>query len=139
MEKLDERKVIKTLEEMGGNLWEKGDKRRVYFNCRNIATVGGFEVEYYKSGNVMAARLKGDTISNSEARRILGYCEYHKFYYDLVDNKLHFMRDPWGFSESFSEKVKEALEKVAAPDIADVIAEIAARHAAKHTAVTEAQ
>lgn len=54
---------------------------RIYFNATDL----GMEVSYYKTGNVSSAAIDGESISNCEARRIMG----SKAYFDLTDNTLH--------------------------------------------------
>lgn len=54
---------------------------RIYFNATDL----GMEVSYYKTGNVSSAAIDGESISNCEARRVMG----SKAYFDLTDNTLH--------------------------------------------------
>ena len=79
---MDEQTIIKVLTEAGGNLWEKNGKRRIYFSA---STVMGLDVNRYGTGNISGADIKGERISNSEARRIMD-C---KFFYDVIDGKFY--------------------------------------------------
>ncbi len=65
----------------GGKLWEKGGKRRMYFNH----SAWGLKVDYYKTGNISRAEINGVTVSNSEASRCLGV----KIWYDLDDGRFY--------------------------------------------------
>lgn len=55
---------------IGGNLWERGTKRRVYLN--DWPTLIGLDIERYNTGNIRHATLDGETISNSRAHKLLG-------------------------------------------------------------------
>jgi len=57
---------------IGGKEWRKGDRHRVYINRHVLQRLLGMEVRYYHTGNIRHAELRGQHISNSEARRILG-------------------------------------------------------------------
>jgi len=56
---------------IGGKEWRKGDRHRVYINRHVLQRLLGLEVRYYHTGNIRHAELRGQHISNSEARRIL--------------------------------------------------------------------
>ncbi|MFO7253793.1 MAG: helix-turn-helix transcriptional regulator [Actinomycetes bacterium] len=56
---------------IGGKEWRKGDRHRVYINRHVLQRLLGLEVQYYNTGNIRHAELRGQHISNSEARRIL--------------------------------------------------------------------
>src|SRR5690606_16346052 len=56
---------------IGGKEWRKGDRHRVYINRHVLQRLLGLEVQYYHTGNIRHAELRGQHISNSEARRIL--------------------------------------------------------------------
>src|SRR5690606_1587698 len=56
---------------IGGKEWRKGDRHRVYINRHVLQRLLGLEVKYYHTGNIRHAELRGQHISNSEARRIL--------------------------------------------------------------------
>lgn len=83
--------TTETMTAIGGNRWQRGDMDRVYLN--DWAGFTGLEVTRYNSGNIWAASLHGDKISNSEADRILG--AVRKVYFDAADGKCHIQ---WGHS-----------------------------------------
>ena len=56
---------------IGGKEWRKGDRHRVYINRHVLQRLLGLEVDYYNSGSIRRAELRGQRISNSEAGRIL--------------------------------------------------------------------
>lgn len=73
--------IVEILTANGGRVWEKGGKRRVYFNPADW----GLKVWYYNTGNVSGAEINGTTISNSEASRCLGV----RVWYDLDDGRFY--------------------------------------------------
>ena len=75
---------IEILKELG-NEWQKGEKRRIYFN--SLGMFYGIETGRYNSGNISSATLNGERISNSEAKRILGRLLDCKVWYDVTDGK----------------------------------------------------
>jgi len=56
---------------IGGKEWRKGGRHRVYINRHVLQRLLEMEVRYYNTGNIRHAELRGQHISNSEARRIL--------------------------------------------------------------------
>lgn len=73
---------IEALEKKGFNRWTKGNMDRLYFNLEKS---GDLELDYYKNGNLRAADLNGERISNAEACRLLAV----KCFIDLKNgNKL---------------------------------------------------
>lgn len=81
--------VIKVLESNGGKLWEKGEMRRVYFDYGVILSHAGLDTGHYNTGNISSATLKGEKISNSEAKRIIGAFVSCKFWYDVNDGSFY--------------------------------------------------
>lgn len=63
-------KMVEFLKEIGANEWHKGSYNRLYLN-EAVDTLIGLETESYKSGNIKSAWLKGNEISNAEARRLI--------------------------------------------------------------------
>lgn len=59
---------IEALEKKGFNRWTKGDMDRLYFSLEKS---GALDLDYYKNGNLRAADLEGERISNAEACRLL--------------------------------------------------------------------
>lgn len=80
---------IGQLEAIGGKLWEKNGKRRIYFNYDLLVEVYGLELERYNSGNICAAWLDGETISNRRAYDISATLRTGKLYYDLAGGTFH--------------------------------------------------
>jgi len=74
-------KTVEELEELGFKRWTKGNLDRMYINAKDL----GLEVGYYKTGNVQWAEFEGSSISNCQARKLLGA----KTYIDLKTNKIH--------------------------------------------------
>ena len=68
--------MIKNLEENGFNRWQKNGMDRMYVNASTL----GLNCAYYKSGNISDADFRGESISNSEARKLKG----SKTYIDLM-------------------------------------------------------
>lgn len=75
--KMETKKLI----EAGGSVWEKNGMTRIYFN--DLATWYGLEVARYNTGNVSGATLDGESISNSEAKKILTALSETKVWYDV--------------------------------------------------------
>lgn len=71
---------IAALENKGFNRWTKGDIDRLYIK----PTYLGLDLEYYKSGNISSATFNGDSISNSEGRRL----NATKCYVDVATRKV---------------------------------------------------
>jgi len=90
-----EAEKVEILTSAGGNLWEKHGKRRIYFDRETILESAGVKIDYYNTGNVSSASIRGERISNAEARRILGAYQTVKLYYDLSDDRFH-RSDPYG-------------------------------------------
>lgn len=81
--------VITVLEDkFFGNLWEKHGHSRVYFDSGDVLSFGGLSTQRYKTGNISGATLKGESISNSEARKIGEVAHSYKIYYDLKTRKV---------------------------------------------------
>ncbi|TDC02646.1 hypothetical protein E1091_00145 [Micromonospora fluostatini] len=73
--------------EIGGREWEKKGKYRVYLNDDIWPDLIGLKVERYNTGNICAAWLDGDRISNSRANDIL--LAIAKVYWDSADGQIH--------------------------------------------------
>lgn len=76
---------IERYEEAGFKRWTKNGMDRLYVDAKVL----GLECTYYKSGNVSTARFNGNSISNRDARRLMGA----KTYIDVKDGTLHSTRD----------------------------------------------
>lgn len=77
--------IMKKLEALGLTHWIKGDMDRIYINNKDLKSVFGLEIEYYKSGNIKSAVLNGDKISNNKAYGLLR----NKIYFDCKSNKFN--------------------------------------------------
>lgn len=71
---------IAALKNKGFNRWTKGNIDRLYIK----PTYLGLDLEYYKSGNISSATFNGDSISNSEGRRL----NATKCYVDVATRKV---------------------------------------------------
>ncbi len=84
---------IDTMTAIGGSRWTRNGHDRVYLN--EWADLAGLEISRYKSGNIWSAAYQGDTISNSQAGKLLGSID--KVWFDAADGALHCR---YGYSES---------------------------------------
>lgn len=91
----------------GGKYWEKGDKKRVYFNL-NPADIG-LRYALYKSGWIKTATLDNKPISNSEARRILSALRDFKVYLDLEDGEIKY--SPSYIISRYADMLVDAVRK----------------------------
>lgn len=82
-----------TMTAIGGNRWTKNGMDRVYIN--NWHEFAGIEVSRYNTGNICYAEYQGETISNSQAGKLLGSID--KVWFDAATGKLHCR---YGYSES---------------------------------------
>lgn len=82
-----DRQTVEQLESIGGKHWEKPGYDRVYFN--GLEDRLGLECTYYNTGNISTAKLDGERISNSEARRIKAMCYQGKVWYDMMTGEWH--------------------------------------------------
>lgn len=89
----------------GGRLWEKHGYRRIYFN--DLPALYGLEYDTYNTGNISAAWVDGERVSNSEGRRILGRLAFAKVWYD-VDGKFHGKGIEQGDFEKIVRRIREA-------------------------------
>ena len=84
---------VETMTAIGGSRWQKNGHDRVYIN--NWVDYLPLEIDRYKSGNICWAAWNGETISNSQAAKLLGTID--KVWFDAADGKLHCR---YGWSES---------------------------------------
>lgn len=96
---------VKALIEIGGKEWTKNGMHRVYFN--GLATWFGLETTRYNTGNVASATLDGESISNSQAKRIGDHLLDAKLYYDVTDNKFH----ATGLTQDELDKIVAAIKR----------------------------
>ena len=70
----------------GGKHWKQGGMWRIYPDVQAMAKAIDFDYSTYNTGNIKAARLGGEDISNSEASRILD--KLKDTYFDRYKNEL---------------------------------------------------
>lgn len=70
----------------GGKNWKYGGMWRIYPDVKAMSKAIDFEFETYNTGNIKAARLGGEDISNSEASRIID--KLKDTYFDRYKNEL---------------------------------------------------
>lgn len=75
---------IKKLIAIGGSEWVSGEHHRIYFN--DLIQFIGLEITRYGTRNISCAKLDGESISNSEAKRILASLPI-KFWYDVPSGR----------------------------------------------------
>lgn len=103
MTKLTDTQIAK-LEAKGFRRWTKNDMDRLYINAQSY----GLEATYYNTGNVRNATFQGESISNADARRLMG----SKVYVDIADGTLHVQtsyRDDEAITEIVNAIIAEAL------------------------------
>lgn len=88
----------------GGNLWEKHGYRRIYLN--DLEELYGLELGFYNTGNISWAKLDGEKISNSSARKHRAEFAYGKLYYDLNTGRF----EAKGISSQAFERITSRLE-----------------------------
>lgn len=81
--------VADRLIDLGGNLWERDNMRRIYLNRDTVLAIIGLEVTFYKTGNVSNAALNGEPLSNGRASRYVNDFIYGKVWFDLNDGKFY--------------------------------------------------
>ncbi|NME19034.1 LPD38 domain-containing protein [Megasphaera elsdenii] len=104
---------IKTLTDRGFNRWTKKSPNgkvmdRLYIDPEYL----GLELTRYKSGNISSAKFNGETISNSEARRIEGT----KCYVDIATKEV--VCDREDLKQAAQEVIDDALSKDKSPVLA---------------------
>ena len=87
-----EEKMVKALEALGGTLWEKYDKKRVYFNWEKIADIVHFYYDNPSYGEYKDFSLKGSRLSNYKGRIYLSELRELKVFYDFSDSNFHYTR-----------------------------------------------
>jgi hypothetical protein len=70
-----------------GSEWRKNGMHRIYIN--NLTHLFGLELDHYKTGNIAAASLRGQRISNTQAAKIEGRLCTAKVWYDVATGKFH--------------------------------------------------
>lgn len=119
---------IKTLTDRGFNRWTKKLANgkvmdRLYINPEYL----GLELTRYKSGNISSAKFNGETISNSEARRIEGT----KCYVDIATKEVVCDR------EDLKQAAQEVVDNVLSKEKPQVLAQAETKKAAQKDSVQE--
>lgn len=85
--------LVSLLEAMGGSLWERYGKCRVYFNSDKLESIVDLTYTEYKGRGYFDNDnfyLKGQKVSNNKGRGYLSELQYNKCFYDFADNSFHF-------------------------------------------------
>lgn len=119
---------IKTLTDRGFNRWTKKSPNgkvmdRLYIDPEYL----GLELTRYKSGNISSAKFNGETISNSEARRIEGT----KCYVDIATKEVVCDR------EDLKQAAQEVVDNVLSKEKPQVLAQAETKKAAQKDSVQE--
>lgn len=119
---------IKMLTDRGFNRWTKKSPNgkvmdRLYIDPEYL----GLELTRYKSGNISSATFNGETISNSEARRIEGT----KCYVDIATKEVVCDR------EDLKQAAQEVVDNVLSKEKPQVLAQAETKKAAQKDSVQE--
>lgn len=101
--KANEKTTAEKLEELGIDVWERGEMKRYYINSDKLEAVFGLEVSYYKTGNLCWARLNGEGISNAKAAKLIG----RAIFFDAVSEK--WMQNREGRTVELNETLKNSI------------------------------
>lgn len=101
--------------EIGGRRWQKNGSDRIYFN--DLYTWMGLSVTAYKTGNVASAKLNGESISNTKARRIMQELAACKLYYDVAEGQFK--------TSGFANALNQTINLETAREITSAIREAA--------------
>lgn len=71
---------IQELIAKGAKRWTKGNNDRLYVDAYKL----GLETSRYKTGNICSAQWQGETISNSQANKLIGASIYYNLKTDKV-------------------------------------------------------
>lgn len=91
--------TIEQLTKAGGKEWQKDTMHRVYFN--DLQTRIGLKLDHYNTGNISSAKLDGQEISNSAARKLCDALAFGKVWYDLTDGRFYTK----GLRDDHAEKI----------------------------------
>lgn len=97
---------IRKFEDAGCSYWLKGKYERIYIPITKL----GLELDHYKSGNICSARFDGESISNSQGRKL----ESMKFWVEVATGELHYELGygmaEWKDAEYISTMMEHALD-----------------------------
>lgn len=110
---------------VGGKLWEKNGKRRIYFN--KLRELMGLEIHFYPAAPgrqrmISHATLRGKDIEISEARDLYELTRDGKFWYD-VDEKSFCGR---GLTSNVVDMIKQGVQDAGIALLAAQPADVAA-------------
>lgn len=101
----NEQRTVEKLKAAGGSEWESGDNHRVYFN--DLPELYGLQAERYGTGNISSAKLDGQKISNSKARKIESGLFGGKVWYNVKTGEY----ESKGLSESAAKKIISNIQR----------------------------
>nr|DAL24383.1 MAG TPA_asm: hypothetical protein [Caudoviricetes sp.] len=105
-EMTDDEKIA-ALEAKGFKRWTKYGKDRLYINAKTLLNL---EIHYRKSGSISFSEMNGESISHSEAYRLIG----SKIWIDLQDNfSKHISADEWEADEIIAPALDRLVEGIA--------------------------
>ena len=98
---------IAALEAKGFKRWTKYGKDRLYINAEKLLNL---EIHYRKSGSISFSEMNGESISHSEAYRLIG----SKIWIDLQDNfSKHVDARDWEADEILTPALDRLVEGIA--------------------------
>lgn len=110
---------------VGGNLWERGEMKRVYFN--NLEELYGLELDHYNTGNISRAKVDGEKISNNSARQLSYELRSGKVWFDLVAGEFGTKGLSDKVAAKLIERITEKVETVAVEEERGVAEEVATK------------
>ena len=87
-----------------GRVWEKYGKKRLYLDEKKEM---GFELDFYKSGNIAYAKLNGEKISNNKAWEVRS--DLSNSYIDFQTGLIH---SNYGLTEDELAAVRRIRKKI---------------------------
>ena len=88
-----------------GNLWEKGEKKRLYIEPKDF--ISNLEVEYYGTGNVSSVKIDGESVSNTYYRKYIND-PFAKSFIDLHTGDLYLQN----VSDDLEDYIKDAIQEI---------------------------
>ena len=95
--------IVDDLLVLGGARWRRGDHDRVYMN--DLERWSGLEVSRYGTGNISHARLDGERLSNTRARKLLARLDNGKLYYDINAGA-------WGWRDLSADTARGLVDRI---------------------------
>ena len=96
-----------------GRVWEKYGKKRLYLDENKVMKEMGFELEFYKSGNIAHAKLNGEKISNNKAWEVRSDLlnSYIDFHTGLIYSRYGLTEDELAAVRRIRKKINVAVKK----------------------------